>query len=156
MIPDLRGSGRSGQAAESLSVIQFANGLWSLLDRLGHARVDVLGFSLGGAVALEMALLQPSRMRRLILCNTLANYRIDTWRKRLEAWLQMFFVRALGLRGTAALIAKRLFPDPGWAAKRLRVVDVVGANSPQVYLASIRALIGWSRSIALARCTRAR
>lgn len=143
VIPDLRGSGRSGKAAESLSIVQFANDLWSLLDRLGHDRVDVLGFSLGGAVALEMALLQPVRVRRLIICNTLANYRTDTWRKRLEANLQIILVRTLGLRRTAGLIAKRLFPHEEQEAKRQRVIDVVGANSPQVYLATMRALIGW-------------
>jgi len=143
VIPDLRGSGRSAHGAARFSMAEFASDLWTLLDRLGHARVDILGFSLGGAVALEMALLQPSRVHRLILCNTLANYRTDTWRKRLEAWLQTFLVRTLGLRRTAALISKRLFPDAADAAKRQRVIDVVGANSPQVYLATMRALIGW-------------
>jgi 3-oxoadipate enol-lactonase len=90
-----------------------------------------------------MALLQPSRVRRLVLCNTLANYRTDTWRKRLEACLQICLVRTLGLRRTATLISKRLFPHPEQAPKRQRVVDVVGANSPEVYLATMRALIGW-------------
>ena len=145
VIPDLRGSGRSSRGTSAFSMVAFASDLWTLLDRLGHGRIDVLGFSLGGAVALEMALLQPPRVRRLILCNTLANYRTDTWRKRLEAGLQIFLVRTLGLRRTAGLIAKRLFPDsdPEHAAKRQRVIDVVGANSPQVYLATMRALIGW-------------
>jgi len=143
VMPDLRGSGRSGKPNERYSIVQFADDLWALLDSLDLDIVDILGFSLGGAVALEMALMRPRRVRRLVLCNTLANYRTDTWRKRVEAYLQIVLVRAIGLRRTAILISKRLFPHPEQAPKRQRVIDVVGANSPHMYLATMRALIGW-------------
>jgi 3-oxoadipate enol-lactonase len=142
--PDLRGSGRSAKPAGRYSIAQFAADLWALVDVLGFDALDVLGISLGGAVALEMALLRPQRVRRLILCNALANYRTDTWRKWWEARLQVGLVRVLGLRRTATLIARRLFPHPDQAPKRQRVVDVVGSNRKAAYLATIRALIGWS------------
>ena len=144
ILPDLRGSGRSSKPPGPYSIAQFAADLWALIDMLGHDRIDVLGFSLGGAVALEMALTRPERVHRLILCNALANYRTDTWRKWLEARLQLAFVNTLGLRGTARLIAKRLFPLPDQAPKRQRVVAVVGANPKPAYLATVHALIGWS------------
>jgi pimeloyl-ACP methyl ester carboxylesterase len=41
-----------------------------LLDELGHERVDVLGFSLGGLVAQELARRAPGRVRRLALAGT--------------------------------------------------------------------------------------
>lgn len=144
ILPDLRGSGRSAKPRGPYSIAQFAADLWALLDALGIDCTDILGFSLGGAVALEMALARPARTRRLILCNALANYRTDTWRKWLEAHLQLTLVRTLGLRRTARLIANRLFPHEDQAPKRQRVIDVVGANPRQAYLASIHALIGWS------------
>jgi pimeloyl-ACP methyl ester carboxylesterase len=144
LLPDLRGSGRSAKPPGPYSIAQFATDMWALVDALGIGPIDVLGFSLGGAVALEMALIQPDRVRHLILCNALANYRTDTWRKWLEAHVQIALVHTLGLRGTAQLIAKRLFPLPDQAPKRQRVIDVVGANPRPAYLASVRALIGWS------------
>ena len=144
VLPDLRGSGRSAKPPGPYSIAQFANDLWALLDALGVASADIVGFSLGGAVAQEMALLQPARVRRLVLCNALANYRTDTLRKWLEARMQVALVHVLGLRRTARLIANRLFPHEDQAPKRQRVVDVVGANPKEAYLASIHALIGWS------------
>jgi pimeloyl-ACP methyl ester carboxylesterase len=146
ILPDLRGSGRSAKPAGPYSIRQFADDLWALVDRLGHRQVSILGFSLGGAVALEMSVAQPERVAALILCNALANYRTDTWRKWLEARLQLAFVHTLGLKGTARMIAKRLFPMPDQAPKRQRVVDVVGANPKYAYLATVHALIGWSAS----------
>ena len=144
ILPDLRGSGRSGKSPGPYSIAQFAADLWALVDALGLGQIDALGFSLGGAVALEMALMRPDRVRRLLLCNALANYRTDTWHKWIEAHLQVALVHTLGLRRTAQLIAKRLFPLPEQAPKRQRVIDVVGANPKPAYLASMHALIGWS------------
>ncbi len=144
ILPDLRGSGRSAKPLGPYSITQFAADLWGLLDALGIAATDVVGFSLGGAVAIEMALMRPQCVRRLVLCNTLVNYRTDTWRKWFEAYAQVALVRVLGLQRTARLVARRLFPQPDQAPKRQRVVDVVGANDRRSYLATIRALIGWS------------
>jgi 3-oxoadipate enol-lactonase len=144
ILPDLRGSGRSAKPPGPYSIAVFAADLWALLDALGFGEVDILGFSLGGAVALEMALMRPRRVPRLVLCNALANYRIDTPRKWLEAHTQLALIHVLGLKRTARLIANRLFPQPDQAPKRQRVVDVLGANPKPAYMATIHALIGWS------------
>ena len=144
ILPDLRGSGRSAKPPGPYSIAQFATDLWILLDALGVESTNILGFSLGGAVAQEMALARPGRVKKLVLCNALANYRTDTWHKWLEARMQVALVHVLGLRRTAKLIANRLFPHEDQAPKRQRVVDVVGANPKKSYLATIRALIGWS------------
>jgi pimeloyl-ACP methyl ester carboxylesterase len=144
ILPDLRGSGRSDKPSGPYSIAQFAADLWALLDHLGVDAPYVLGFSLGGAVAQEMALARPGRVRKLVLCNALANYRTDTVRKWLEAHVQVILVHLLGLRRTAKLIANRLFPHEDQAPKRQRVVDVVGANPKAAYMATIHALIGWS------------
>ncbi|HTI94893.1 MAG TPA: alpha/beta hydrolase [Rudaea sp.] len=144
VLPDLRGSGRSAKPPGPYSIAQFAADLWALLDALGIESTHLLGFSLGGAVAQEMALARPARVRKLVLCNALANYRTDTPRKWLEARLQVALVHFLGLRRTATLIANRLFPHEDQAPKRQRVIDVVGANPKAAYLSTIHALVGWS------------
>lgn len=144
ILADLRGSGRSSKPHGPYSIAGFAADLWALLDALGIDAAALLGFSLGGAVAFEMALLRPTRVRRLIVCNTLASYRTDTWHKWIEAHLQLVLVRLLGLRRAARLIARRMFPHGDQAPKRQRVVDVVGANPRRAYLDTVHALIGWS------------
>jgi len=144
ILVDLRGSGRSAKPPGPYSIAGFAHDLWCLLDRLGIVRTDVLGFSLGGSVALEMALAEPARVRRLVLCNALADYRIDNLRKWLEAYLQLTLVRAIGMRHTGRLIARRMFPRPEQAPMRERLVAVLGANPLAAYVATVRAIIGWS------------
>lgn len=143
IVPDLRGCGRSDRPAGDYSIAGFATDLFSLLDRLAIERCAVVGFSMGGAVALEMALQHPQRIQRLVTINSLPSYRVDHWRKAMEYHVQMLLVRLLGMRRTAALIAKRLFPRPEQQAMRERVVAVVGNSSPQPYLRCARALADW-------------
>ncbi len=144
LLPDLRGSGRSGKPPHAYSIRMFADDLWTLLDTLGVTTTAILGFSMGGAVAIEMALTHPARVSKLIMCNALANYRMDTPRKWFEARTQLALVHVLGLKRTARFIARRLFPHDEQAPKRQRVIDVLGANPKRAYLQTIRALIGWS------------
>ena len=49
------------------SISEFARITGKLLDELGQAEVDVLGFSFGGLVAQELARREPGRVRRLAL-----------------------------------------------------------------------------------------
>src|ERR1700691_4660595 len=50
IIPDLPGSGRSPPPRDSYDIAQFARSLWRLLDHLGASPINIVGFSLGGAV----------------------------------------------------------------------------------------------------------
>jgi 3-oxoadipate enol-lactonase len=151
ILPDLRGSGRSDKPRGAYSIQQFADDFWSLLDKLHVAEITIVGFSLGGAVALQMAVDQSHRVHALVLVNSLPSYRINHWKKWLEAKLQIGLVRTLGVRRTAALVAKRMFPHEHQVPMRERVVSVVGANPRRAYLATIKALIGWSAAEHLSR-----
>ena len=67
---DLPGSGRSPTPHRPLSVAALAREACGLLDALGYKRADVLGFSLGGLIAQQLAHDQPGRVRRLALAGT--------------------------------------------------------------------------------------
>jgi pimeloyl-ACP methyl ester carboxylesterase len=141
LVPDLPGAGRSAPGRHAIA--DYARQLLLLLDGLGVERSHLVGFSLGGAVALELALQAPQRVQRLIIINSLPSYRPDTLRKRLELHGQMGLVRALGLGRAAALVGRRLFPHDHQQAMRERVRAVLGAYPKAVYLAQARALAGW-------------
>lgn len=143
LVPDLRGCGASPVGQGKVSIRGFAEDLWQLLDRLHIDRTAVAGFSMGGAVALEMALQQAGRVSRLATINSLPSYRVDHWRKWLELNLQIALVKTLGLKHTARMVARRLFPEPHQAAMRQRVVDVLGTNQVEPYLRCARALADW-------------
>lgn len=144
IVPDLPGSGHSPPPRDEYAIAGFATALWSLLDHLGVSRTNIIGFSLGGAVALEMAAQRPTSVPRLGLINSLATYRPDDWHKWLEVHVSIWLVRLLGMRRAAWLLALRLFPEPWQRAIRERAAAVVGAVPASSYLGMGLALARWA------------
>jgi pimeloyl-ACP methyl ester carboxylesterase len=126
IVPDLPGCGHSGAITEDCSIPSLAASLWRLLDSLCGSPVNIIGFSLGGAVALEMALQRPACVPRLALINSLASYQIDDPRKWIEARLTCALISLFGMRMVGRLFAARLFPHP-W---QLPMVERDGAVVP--------------------------
>ncbi|MBV6413759.1 MAG: putative aminoacrylate hydrolase RutD [Xanthomonadales bacterium] len=142
LVPDLPGCGRS-VAYKEVSIAGHAVALWALMDALGFDRIGIAGFSMGGAVALEMTLQQPHRVTAMATINSLPSYRVDHWRKWLELNTQLALVRLLGLPRTARMVARRMFPHAHQAAMRKRVVEVVGRSQVEPYLRCAQALAAW-------------
>jgi pimeloyl-ACP methyl ester carboxylesterase len=154
IMPDLPGRALSAPGACDYTISGFAESLWALLDHLGLSQPNIVGFSLGGAVALEMALQRPSSVPRLVLINSLACYRVNHWRKWLEARVSAAMVRVLGMRRMAHLAAGRVLPERWQQPMRNRAVAVVGAVPAATYLGMAAALERWSASdrLDLLRC----
>ena len=67
---DNRGAGRTSAPDKPYSIKQMADDAVGLLDTLGIARAHVLGFSMGGYIAQELAAAHPERVEKLILLAT--------------------------------------------------------------------------------------
>jgi proline iminopeptidase len=68
---DLRGQGRSSRVpVETCTLEQMAEDVEAVCAQLGLGKVAVLGHSAGGFVALELATRHPTRLTRLVLCDT--------------------------------------------------------------------------------------
>lgn len=67
---DLQGHGRTPLGARPFRLESIGNDLAELTRRLGFGKVDVMGYSLGGGVALRLALQKPEAVRRLVLVST--------------------------------------------------------------------------------------
>ena len=67
---DNRGTGRSAKPAGPYSIKQMATDTSALMDRLQLGRAHLLGISMGGRIALALALAQPERVDRLVLVAT--------------------------------------------------------------------------------------
>ncbi len=72
---DNPGAGCSPALTGPLSIREMAHCVLRLLDQLGVERASVIGRSMGGMIAPELALLAPERIQRLVLVSTAA--RVD-------------------------------------------------------------------------------
>jgi 3-oxoadipate enol-lactonase len=101
---DTRGHGKSSVTAGDYAIEQMGRDVLGLLDSLGLDRVHFCGLSVGGMIGIWLGIHAPSRLHRLVLCNTAA--RIGTkemWNARIAT------VRKSGMKSVAAAVIERWF-----------------------------------------------
>ncbi|RJG02838.1 alpha/beta fold hydrolase [Noviherbaspirillum sedimenti] len=141
---DLRGHGQSDKPAGPYSIAQFAADTAGLLRGLGIDAAHVVGISLGGAVAFQLALDQPALVKTLTIVNSGPDATVRTLKEKFAVWMRNYIVRRKGMARLAGLIGPHLFPKPENRAERERFIERTSRNDPQVYLHAFGALIGWS------------
>jgi 3-oxoadipate enol-lactonase len=146
---DLRGHGLSEKPAGRYSVGSFAADVAGLIHALDLAPAHILGLSLGGMVAQQLAIAHPQVVRSLVLLNTLPG----VWppprpfvRMVLRRSIPPLFenLRARRRMPDMTLFAERvatdLFPDPAAAFLRDLTAARIAANDPAAYRRAILAL----------------
>ena len=81
--PDIIGHGKTDSPTEvtSYNIEKVAQGLNALLEELQIEKIDVLGYSMGGRLALTFAINYPEKVRRLILESSSPGLETDNERK---------------------------------------------------------------------------
>jgi pimeloyl-ACP methyl ester carboxylesterase len=112
IVYDHRGHGGSTSTGDpaSYSFAQLVEDLRGLLDALGVARCDLLGHSMGGMIALRLALAYPERLASLVLMDTAARAPDHMPRAPLAA--AGAIARSDGMATLAALLRGRAGDDP--------------------------------------------
>jgi 2-succinyl-6-hydroxy-2,4-cyclohexadiene-1-carboxylate synthase len=69
IVPDIIGHGRteSPEGLKHYQIEAMAHSLNTILDQMGVEQIDLLGYSMGGRLALTFAMIFPNRVRKLIL-----------------------------------------------------------------------------------------
>ena len=139
LAPDLRGFGRSPWPGAT-TVPAMAEDMALLLEKLKASPAHVVGISMGGTVALQLALDFPERVRSLVLVNTFARLRPQGVRGLLYFPVRMALLYTLGLETQARLVAKRIFPHPHQEALRAQLRHRIAQTDPRAYRAAMWAL----------------
>jgi pimeloyl-ACP methyl ester carboxylesterase len=85
---DLYGHGRTALTDRPLDFASMADDIVGLIEHLGLEKADLLGFSLGGAVALQTALRHPERVNKLVVIST--PFKRAGWHPEMQAGMTAF------------------------------------------------------------------
>jgi 3-oxoadipate enol-lactonase len=90
IVPDLHGHGASAPATAPCTVPDLAADMFALLDHLGIGPIVVCGLSLGGMVAMEMALERRERIAGLVVANSRASFSDAKTAAVVDGWIALF------------------------------------------------------------------
>lgn len=139
--PDFFGFGRSGQPPQGYGPVAMASDVRALLE---HLRIDcahLVGYSMGGAVAYQMAVDEPQRWSSLAIISSVPCFVPQRLYDHWQFWLRHVLSRVLGMQHMAQRVTESLFGHrPELAAIMLpRYAD----NDVEVYRKVLAALAGW-------------
>ena len=136
---DLRAHGQS-ESNGQFSIETMADDVGELLTQLDAAPAHAVGLSLGGCVALALALRHASRVRSLTIVNSFARYRLNGWatfqRGLKRTWLLLF----KPMPALAAFVAEGLFPKLEQRPFYEAAIASLSKNDKRTYWQSIRAI----------------
>lgn len=141
---DVRGHGRSDKPREAYSMAQFAADVAALIKHLSLDRVHLIGISMGGMIAFQLAVDHPHLLHSLTIVNSTPEVKA----KSLSDWWQLgkrwSLSRLLSLETIGKGLGRILFPRPEQAELRQKIEQRWPQNDKRAYLASLDAIIGWS------------
>jgi len=146
---DARGIGQSESSDGGFGMVEMARDAERVLDSLGWSRhVHLVGVSMGGMVALHLALARPRRFASLSLIATTAGGRLTTKLPTVEGLVH--FARAnLASQATRKKVLLQLLYTPEFVARtepavlEARMQEQMGDRAPRHTLrAQLRAVLG--------------
>jgi pimeloyl-ACP methyl ester carboxylesterase len=137
--PDMRGFGKSGYP-EKLSIQSIAEDTAALIKNQTSSPVDLLGISMGGTVALQLALDSPKLVNTLVLVNTFGRLRPSKPGVWFYLILRLILVHTIGIQTQAKTVSQRIFPHPDQAELRKLLEEQIHMSNPKAYRASMRAM----------------
>jgi pimeloyl-ACP methyl ester carboxylesterase len=140
LAPDAPGFGESPYDGHGWSISRVSDAMADLLIELGVFHAHVVGISMGGTIAQQLALDHPAMIKKLVLVSTFSVLRP----KQLSGWfyfLQRFLiVHFVGLPAQAEFAAKRIFPGQDQQSMRDLLVQQITRADPRAYRAAMRSL----------------
>ena len=141
---DVRGHGQSDKPPGPYGVELFARDTAGLIGALEAAPAHVIGISMGGMIAFQLAVDRPDLVKSLVIVNSYPELVPRSLKDRLQVVQRFLIVKLLGMRKMGEVLAGRLFPKPEHAALRELFADHWAQNDPKAYQETMKALVGWS------------
>lgn len=139
---DLRGHGQSDKPSGPYTIELFSEDIAGLIGQLGVAPVIVVGISLGGMVAFQLAADHRELLAKLVVVNALPDNKL-LQEARGQILMRKLIVRFLGLERMGKILAGRLFPGDDLGEERAMMAKRLAENDKKAYQESFRAAVSW-------------
>lgn len=147
---DPRGIGKSSKGAGPYTVEAWADDFAAVISAIGKGPMHVLGSSLGGAMALALAVKHPQMVKSLIVVGGFSE--LDR-AARLNFGLRARLIEKLGLNedvadymGLWTMTREFVNSDEGYAQMRANQA-IIRNNSSELYLEFVRSVLAWDRAL---------
>ena len=141
---DVRGHGRTSKPPGPYSVKGFADDLAGLLEHLDHRPAHVVGISMGGMIAFQLAVDHPELVRSLTIINSGPALVPRRFAEHIAVWTRRAIAKVRGPAAMGSVLAPRLFPYPDQEPLRQQFISRWAENDKAAYYAALNAIIGWS------------
>jgi 3-oxoadipate enol-lactonase len=141
---DARGHGQSGKPGGRYTPAMHSADAVALLDHLNIRTAAVIGLSMGGMIAFQMAVDAPERLTSMVIINSGPYVPSGTLKERLAILQRLVLFQVMSMRKIGETIGKRLFPEPDQGELRELFAARWAENDKRAYMDATRGLIGWS------------
>lgn len=143
LVPDLRGFGKSSSDL-GFDIPSFAADVINLVTHLKIDKIHLVGISLGGMVAFQIAVTNPQLLKSLTIVNALPEFKLRGFGTKLQFYSRVFLVGIFGMKIFARILAKKLFPKANQQNLRQELIKNFSQNNKKTYLKTLLAMQGWS------------
>ncbi len=143
--PDFRGHGNSTKpkSRKEYGVGFCSEDMKLLLQKLKVTQCTTIGFSMGGAVAFDMAVKYPALLSKMVIVNTAPDFNKLGWLGTKMILERTFSLKFSGMEPLAKKVALGMFPEEHQKKLREAFYKRAKANDVNAYYHSFRSLMKW-------------
>lgn len=143
LAPDFRGHGDSEKPDAEYSISIHSADIVALMDVLSLDSVHIVGFSMGGMVAFQLAVDAPERLRTMTIVNSGPALPNDTFAAKKMLWSRLLWIHLFGMKRFAQKVAENMFVSNDQNEAISALAAQIASNPKKIYLKNLKSLWGW-------------
>ncbi|MCF6194315.1 MAG: alpha/beta hydrolase [Kangiellaceae bacterium] len=141
---DIRGHGQTTNANGEYSIALFAKDIAKLMQKLHIDSFHIVGLSMGGMLAFQLALDIPDKVKSITVVNSGPGFVSTAFKLKMIFMFRILTLKLFGLKAAAPRVAEGLFPNGSNPALTKKFIERYVQNHKPSYLKSMKALVNWN------------